>query len=98
MIKGRWSTIRAFSLRDWWTLGQAWLLLLTVDLGLRLLPFRWMQRFVTLSMRRAREQGEASLVVIQRTERVVNLAAQYHLCPMRCLPRALVLQWLLGRQ
>ena len=88
----------ALSWRDWWILLQAWLLLLAADLGLRVLPLQRIQRYVALASNDARSvSGSEASGVIERMRWLVGIAGRYHLHPMRCLQRALVLQWLLGR-
>ena len=64
-----------------WAFARAWVLLLAADLGLRLLPFPRLERW--LAPRSAAGSAAA--------------AARHHLYPMRCLPQALCLRWLLGR-
>lgn len=80
-------------------LFQAWVLLLAVDLGLRLLPFRRVQEWMAHGSKQAGqpEMGE-EWATVQRLHGLAGMAARYHLYPMSCLRRALVLQWLLGRQ
>lgn len=97
LMKRRLGAARAFSWHDWYILGQAWVLLGMVDLGLRLLPFWRVQQWLA---RRGGSEPVAAPVLdtMQRVSRLVSLAAHCHVHPMRCLPQALVLQWLLGRQ
>jgi len=84
---------------DWWILAQAWVLLLVVDLGLRLLPFRWVQGLLALGRKDARDiQADGASVMIQCLEWLVGVAGRNHLYPMGCLRQSLVLQWLLGRR
>lgn len=84
---------------DWVRVWQAWWLLLGVDLGLRLLPFRRVQAWLshppqcTDSLPAAQAQA-----VIEHTAGLVDLARRYHLSKHTCLRRALVLQRLLLRQ
>lgn len=87
------------SLSDWWLLFRAWGLLLLVDLGLRLVPFRRVQQLLRLEQQRETlcQTGEA-WDKIQRTQWLVRVAAEHHLYPMRCLRQALVLRWFLARQ
>jgi len=77
---------------DLWAFARAWGLLLLADLGLRLVPFprvdRWLAPALTASPRE-REIGR----LVWATE----AAARHHLYPMRCLPKALCLRRLLGR-
>lgn len=99
LMKRRLDTARTFSRHDWWTLGQAWLLLGMVDLALRVLPFRLVHKCMSLARRQTRKRDAAAeLAATQHMQRLVSLASQCHLYPMRCLSQALVLQRLLGRQ
>lgn len=99
LMKRKLDTALTLSAHDWWVLTQAWVLLLLFDLGLRLLPFHQVQKVAVLAMKREGEQrGSQVRTAIGKTGRLVSIARQCHLYPMHCLPRALVLQWLLGRQ
>jgi len=92
-------TALTFSRDDWWLLLQAWALLLVVDLGLRMLPHRRMQRLVASIRADAEEvQADKASATIQHLWQLVGVAARHHLYPMRCLQRALVLQWLLSQR
>lgn len=89
----------SFSWHDRWVLLWAWVLLLAVDLGLRALPFPWIQRLVMMGRRDAGDrQAAGTPATIQRLRRLVGVAGRNHVCRVRCLHRALVLQWLLGRR
>ena len=98
-MSGKFRQVRALSWEDRGLLLQAWVLLLAVDLGLRVLPFRRVQALVARGQRGAGDTpaGEAA-ATSARLERLVGIAARHHLYPMRCLRRALALQWLLGRR
>jgi hypothetical protein len=72
---------------------RAWGVLLVADLGLRLLPFSRLER--RLAPRPGR--GAADPALVERLVWATRAAARHHLYPMRCLPRALCLRWLLGR-
>lgn len=92
---------RALSLppQDWRRLWQAWWLLVGVDLGLRLLPFRRVQAWLVETPQCAAplppEQAQA---VIEHTAWLVDVARRYHPARYTCLRRALVLQRLLYRE
>jgi hypothetical protein len=95
VIRRKARTARQLSGPDWGIFFQAWFLLLAVDLGLRLLPFPWLQSFA----RRVRQHEVADEAgTVQRVQRLVDIAARNHLYPMGCLRRSLVLQRLLGRR
>lgn len=97
-MKRKLKTARTFRLADWQTLIQAWLLLLACDVGLRLLPFKQMQRLATLGRKEPAPSGSAAPDTIRRLHYLVEVAARNHLYTMSCLRQSLVLQWLLGRR
>ena len=92
-MKCKLHTARTFSLNDWRTLAQTWVLLFAVDLGLRVLPFPRVQAFAAPDLARGRNALTAPR--IQRLRRIVDIAARHHLYPMTCLRQALVLQRML---
>lgn len=99
LMKRKLDAALTLSVHDWLVLAQAWLLLLVFDLSVRLLPFHRVQKVAALAMKGEGEQrGSQVLRAVEKTEHLVSIAGRYHLYPMHCLPRALVLQWLLGRQ
>ncbi len=89
----------ALSLSDWAVFFPAWLMLLVVDLGLRVLPFPRVRKLVASSKQpgRAASQRDVRLELC-RLEWLVDIAARNHLYPMTCLRQALTLQWLLARR
>ena len=95
--------VKALSLSrgEWWLLTRAWILLLLVDVGLRsrMMSFRRLQKILAPKSRTLdKSQPEDSWGAIRRLRRWVDTAARYHLYPMTCLRRSLVLQRLLGQQ
>jgi hypothetical protein len=76
-----------------WALARAWWLLLGIDLGLRVLPFQRLESWLAPVPGR----GAADEAAVLRLVWATAAAARHHLYPMRCLPRALCLRWLLGR-
>jgi len=86
---------------------RAWVLLLLVDLGLRVLPFqRLVKRIGRAKDHPGRHLGctsapasrhtEPELVAtLRRVQGLLDMAGRNHLYPMTCLRRALVLQILL---
>jgi hypothetical protein len=99
LARHRLATPAGLSWRDGWTLAQAWILLLLVDLSLGLLPFRRIQQ----AMAKVGKRGTpvpigAPWFTIQRHLRLVRAAARHHLYPMGCLRQSLVLQSLLARR
>ncbi|HEY0514527.1 MAG TPA: lasso peptide biosynthesis B2 protein [Thermoanaerobaculia bacterium] len=79
---------------DLWAFARAWALLLAADLGLRALPFPRVDRWLSP----APGKKVAGEKVVDRLVWATAAAARHHLYPMRCLPRALALRWLLARQ
>jgi Transglutaminase-like superfamily len=84
--RGRWT--RA----DLWAFARAWSLLLAADLGLRALPFARVERWLSPKLSPRSEESAVGRLVW-----ATEAAARHHLYPMRCLPKALCLRWLLGR-
>jgi hypothetical protein len=76
-----------------WALARAWWLLLGIDLGLRVLPFQRLESWLAP----APGKGAADETAVPRLVWATAAAARHHLYPMRCLPQALCLRWLLGR-
>lgn len=74
--------------------ARAWGVLLAVDLGLRAVSFARLERWLAPAPA-VRAPGEAT---VGRLVWSVAAAARHHLYPMRCIPRALTLRWLLGRR
>ena len=90
---------RRFTRRDWWLFFQAWVLLLVFDLGLQVLPFRRIRELVARGRKGAGQlEADQAAATIRYLQWLVGVAGRNHLHRVRCLPRALVLQWLLGRR
>ena len=53
---------------------------------------------VSSSLALVTERIDNLAVTMERLARLVRVAGSNHLYPMRCMPRSLVLQWLLGRR
>jgi hypothetical protein len=95
-LKHRVSLARALSLSDWFALAEAWLGLF----------FFW----ILLRLRSAESIGIPSRAPVsdsfvdgaffeaRRLHRLVELASRLHPRAMTCLPRALVLRWMLARR
>jgi len=76
-------------------LAEAWLTLAWVDLGIRLLPFRYWRRWLVQS------DADSSPSDIPRSAMLISAAeraARHHLVPMNCLRRSLAQQRLLRRR
>ncbi len=78
---------------DLWAFARAWGILLAADLGLRALSFARLERWLAPAPA-GRASGEEA---VGRLVWAAAAAARHHLYPMRCVPRALTLRWLLGR-
>lgn len=89
---GRESAPRRRTPEDLWAFARAWSLLLAADLGLRIFTFARVERWLLPPL--APRPGEME---IGRLVWATEAAARHHLYPMRCLPKALCLRWLLGR-
>jgi Transglutaminase-like superfamily len=90
--------LRAARRRDLIVLLQAYVILLIVDLGIRAFGILPVWRLIR---RRFREDGSTGLpdgAELHRLHRVVASAARYQPYPMRCLPLAVSLAWLLARR
>ena len=77
---------------DLWAFARAWAVLLAADLCLRAFPFARVERWLSPAFSSTREESEVGRLVW-----ATEAAARHHLYPMRCLPKALCLRWLLGR-
>ena len=88
-------TPRRLKFSEWLQLAEAWLTLAWVDLGIRLLPFRywrrWLAQDAAVQPSQDREQTGALITAAER-------AARHHLLPMNCLRRSLAQQRLLRRR
>ncbi len=99
LVRHKLQTARTFSWNEWKILARVWLLLLAIDWALRFLPFRRVKSLVKLRQANT-DLAHANDIsdTIRRSQKLVDIAARNHLYPMRCLRRALVLQWMLGQQ
>jgi hypothetical protein len=93
VLTGRESAPRRRTPADLRAFARAWGLLLAADLGLRLLSFPRVDRWLAPAVTPTPEEGE-----IGRLVWAMEAAARHHLYPMRCLPKALCLRRLLGRR
>lgn len=84
---------RRRTLADLWTFARAWVLLLAADVGLRAISFQQVDRRLAPRVPVTAPDEAAVGRIVWATE----AAARHHLYPMRCLPKALCLRWLLGR-
>jgi len=98
----RWAKAAQLSLADWVLLVRASFWLLLADCGLRLGALGSTQALLHRGVLGGAprcgvaEQGDVQRS-IARISYLVDVAAQYHLVPMACLPRALVLRRLLAQ-
>jgi hypothetical protein len=87
---------RALTRHDLGILARSWFLLLFIDMGLRLLPFKKVQAFLQMEAS-APSTSANPAPEIHRLAVLTGLAARHHLYPMTCLRRSLALQRLLAR-
>ncbi|MEW5871917.1 MAG: lasso peptide biosynthesis B2 protein [Chloroflexota bacterium] len=92
----KWRTFRSLTRPERWLVLRAWPLLLSIDLGLRLLPFRRLQSLLAIPPRAPAPPNPQP--AIRLTLNAIDRAARNHLYPMTCLRRALALQRLLAQQ
>ena len=85
--------MRRWTPADLWAFARAWALLLAADLGCAHSPFHAWTAGSTPRVLGASPDDSAVGRLVLATE----AAARHHLYPMRCLPKALCLRWLLGR-
>lgn len=95
----RFRKVLQLSPSDWHFLGQAWLLFLFIELGLRILPFTSLLKlYQTDRLKKQQPSSRAHTVSVSRLAWLVNIAGRYHLVRSTCLKEALVLSWLLERR
>jgi hypothetical protein len=99
LIRRKVRASRLLSLHDWGLFVSAWILLIVFDLALRVLRFPRIQQLVSVGLKSRRNPAPGHVVVVSnRVQRMVELAARNHIYPMTCLRQSLTLQWLLGRR
>jgi hypothetical protein len=89
-------TASELSLLDWLFLIEAWWGLLGFYLAIRLVSFDRLEAFTHVTTKKKKAPSGA-LAWAWGRQRLVSLAARLHLLSMTCLPRALTLRWMLGR-
>jgi hypothetical protein len=99
MFRNKIRTASNLTVKDWQLLIQAWVLLLVVDWGLRILPFPRMKSFAGAPRPvKGFLSPEGVVVEIQRVWRMIRIASRNHLYSMTCLRRSLAMQRLLNRR
>lgn len=93
--KARLEKAADLTLRDWWTLAQAFLTLLVVHIGLRTISFETLRRWA-LAVRSTAAAPTREMVYRQAW--LVDVAANHHPVTMLCLARSLALARLLARR
>jgi hypothetical protein len=91
-VPGRGKSTSRRTPADLRAFARAWGLLLVADLGLRLLSFPRVDRWLAPALAGSPREEEVGRLVW-----ATEAAARHHLYPMRCLPKALCLRHLLGR-
>jgi hypothetical protein len=94
----RIQTLRRLQTGEQLILVQAWLLLLAMDLGLRLLPFRSVLASLNLFRTRPEADEQRLSPPLPRLIWLVESAGRYVPVSATCLKQALVLSFLLGRR
>ena len=89
--------VRSFPRQFWPKLIEAWILLLVVELGLRILTFKRLHHLL-LKVPLAKHTSPLEEEAVRQTNKMVVLAANNHIFPMTCLRQSLVLQWMLRRR
>lgn len=90
-------TARQLSPDDWLGLLEAWWVLLGFYLAIRWVKFDRLKKFSLRTNNKTIVQVDA-LTLAWGRQRLVSVAARLHALSMTCLPRALTLRWILGRQ
>lgn len=90
--------VRRLSPQEAIILAQAWALLLLVELGLHLLPFRSLLRLGRGFPRTHRNLPPLPPSSIARLAWLVEVAGRHSFIEATCLKQALVLSWLLERR
>jgi hypothetical protein len=87
---------RQLAWRDWFTLVEAWWVLLGFRLAMRWVNFDRLEAFTQPAEEGAINHPDA-LEWAHRRQRLISLAGRLHIPAMKCLPRALALRWMLSR-
>ena len=101
MPRSKLQAFRDLTLDERRFLIQAWFALPIVDIGLRLLPFRTVQKFASASQKQRSVPVSSRQRVIddlQKYAELVRIASHTHLFTLTCLRQSLTLQWLLARR
>jgi hypothetical protein len=96
-VRNKAKRLQQLSGREWALLGAAMVLLPVTALGLRLLGFQRYQSWMTGRAGRSRGAAGDAESAARQSARMVAIAARYSLMGRTCLPRALVLSFLLQR-
>ena len=96
-FRNKLQTASQLSPVDWLGLLEAWWVLLGYSLAIRWVKFDRLKRFSLRNNNKMIVQADA-LTLAWGMQRLVSMAARLHLLSMTCLPRALTLQWMLGRR
>jgi hypothetical protein len=77
---------------------EAYAVLLAVDLGVRFLGLLPVWRLIRARFRPPGRRGPPEEGTVVGLQQLLRCAGRNHLYPMKCLPQALALAWLLGRR
>ena len=92
------AALRRMPWRDRGLLLEAWVTLLCLNLGLRILPFRWLRSAIARAGRVDRAPRPDQRVEVERCWRLVRIAARHHVSSSACLARSMALRALLSRR
>ena len=92
---GRLAKLRQLSWAERRLLSKAWVYVAVARAALAVLPFPTVMAKAAAGRTPTRRRDP---VLVARTKRLVDIAAERHVVPMRCLPRSLALQRLLADQ
>ena len=86
------------SVRDWRSVARAGMTLLVVRLALPMVSFERLLRWAMAVKRKLSTGPEDTREAVLRTAKLVDMAANHHPLPMRCLVRSLALSRFLARR
>ena len=104
MIRRKYNRWRRFSREERGLIIKAWLLLPVMVLGLRLAGLQRFQQFLRSQTPAGSVQNPGitnnDIIILGHSDKIqkmIRIAARYSLVPAKCLPKSLLLWWLLKR-
>ncbi|MBI5351806.1 MAG: lasso peptide biosynthesis B2 protein [Chloroflexi bacterium] len=92
-IRHKFNLARDLSFSEWFSLMEAWGLLLVFYLALRWMSFDSLKKKTPPLPKKNDVQIDT-----ERLKRLVDMSARLHLLSMTCLPKSLTLRWMLIRR